>query len=85
LLQQVAKEQNATAAQIALAWLLAKKPWFVSIPGTTKANRLEENLGAVEIQLSSAKLEKINQALLTLEVKGARYSEQQLSFVESGK
>jgi aryl-alcohol dehydrogenase-like predicted oxidoreductase len=85
LLQEVAKEQNATAAQIALAWLLAKKPWIVPIPGTTKANRLDENLGAVEIQLSSANLEKINQALLTLEVKGARYSEQHQNFVKSKK
>jgi aryl-alcohol dehydrogenase-like predicted oxidoreductase len=85
LLQKVAREQEATPAQIALAWLLAQKPWIVPIPGTTKVNRLEENLAAVDIQLSAANIEEINKALSTLEVKGARYSAQQQSFVETSK
>jgi aryl-alcohol dehydrogenase-like predicted oxidoreductase len=85
LLQKVAREQEATPAQIALAWLLAQKPWIVPIPGTTKVNRLEENLAAVDIQLSAANIEEINKALSILEVKGARYSAQQQSFVETSK
>jgi aryl-alcohol dehydrogenase-like predicted oxidoreductase len=85
LLESVARELNATPAQIALAWLLAQKPWIVPIPGTTKVNRLEENLGAIDIQLSTANLEEISQALSTLEVKEARYSEQQQKFLERQK
>jgi aryl-alcohol dehydrogenase-like predicted oxidoreductase len=85
LLQKVAREQEATPAQIALAWLLAQKPWIVPIPRTTKVNRLEENLAAVDIQLSAANIEEINKALSILEVKGARYSAQQQSFVETPK
>lgn len=85
LLQRVAKEKNATAAQIALAWLLAQKPWIVPIPGTTKLKRLEENLGAVQIELSAANLEEIGQALSTLEVKGARYPEQHQKFLAHQK
>ncbi len=75
LLGRLAKDRNATSAQIALAWLLAQKPWIVPIPGTTKLHRLEENLGAVNIDLTAADLEEIGNAVSAIEVKGARYSE----------
>ena len=76
LLGKIAKEKNATNAQIALAWLLAQKPWIVPIPGTTKLHRLEENIGAAEVKLSANDLKEINEALAKIEVQGARYSEQ---------
>lgn len=76
LLARIAKEKNATNAQIALAWLLAKKPWIVPIPGTTKMHRLQENVGAVEVKLTDNDLKEINKALSTIDVQGARYSEQ---------
>lgn len=76
LLGKIAKETNATSAQIALAWLLAQKPWIVPIPGTTKIHRLEENVGAAALTLGEADLKEINEALSTIEVQGARYSEQ---------
>lgn len=76
LLSRIAKERNATAAQIALAWLLAQKPWIVPIPGTTKLHRLEENLGAVDLTLTDDDLKEINDALSKIEVHGARYNEQ---------
>ena len=75
LLGQVAKEKNATPAQIALAWLLAQKPWIVPIPGTTKLNRLEENLGAASVQLTPAELRAIDGAAAKIKVQGARYQE----------
>jgi len=73
LLGEIAKRKKATPAQIALAWLLAPKPWIVPIPGTTKMNRLEENLGAVEIELTSDDLRAIESAASQVEVQGARY------------
>lgn len=76
LLGSIATEKNASPAQIALAWLLAQKPWIVPIPGTTKLHRLEENLGAADIQLSGNDLKEINEALSNIEVQGNRYSEQ---------
>ena len=76
LLGTIAKDKNATSAQIALAWLLAQKPWIVPIPGTTKLHRLEENLGAADIQLSEHDLNEINAALADIEIQGQRYSEQ---------
>jgi len=76
LLGKIAKEKNATNAQIALAWLLAQKPWIVPIPGTTKVHRLQENVGAVEVELADNDLKEINKALSTINVQGARYSEQ---------
>jgi aryl-alcohol dehydrogenase-like predicted oxidoreductase len=76
LLGIIAKEKEATSAQIALSWLLAQKPWIVPIPGTTKLHRLKENLAAAEIELSDTDLEKINEALSNIEVQGNRYSEQ---------
>lgn len=76
LLGKMAKERNATAAQIALAWLLAQKPWIVPIPGTTKLHRLEENLGSADITLGEDDLTAIQDAVGKIEVQGARYPEQ---------
>jgi aryl-alcohol dehydrogenase-like predicted oxidoreductase len=76
LLGGIAKEKDATSAQIALAWLLAQKPWIVPIPGTTKIHRLDENLGSAEITLTNDDLNQINIALSKIDVQGARYSEQ---------
>jgi aryl-alcohol dehydrogenase-like predicted oxidoreductase len=75
LLGRIAKRKNATPAQIALAWLLAQKPWIVPIPGTTKLNRLEENIGAVSIELTADDLRDINEAASKITVQGARYPE----------
>lgn len=75
LLTNIAKEKEATTAQIALAWILAQKPWIAPIPGTTKLHRLEENLGSVNIELSPENLQKINEAASKIEIQGARYSE----------
>jgi aryl-alcohol dehydrogenase-like predicted oxidoreductase len=75
LLGQIAKRKKATPAQIALAWLLAQKPWIVPIPGTTKLNRLEENIGAVEVELTPDDLAEIENAASQIEVQGARYPE----------
>ncbi|QES88409.1 aldo/keto reductase [Rhizosphaericola mali] len=75
LLKSVAVEKNATPAQIALAWLLAQKPFIVPIPGTTKLHRLEENLGAVNVELSVEDLETINAAANKLNLQGERYPE----------
>jgi aryl-alcohol dehydrogenase-like predicted oxidoreductase len=76
LLVEVAKRKNATPAQIALAWLLAQKPWIVPIPGTTKLHRLEENLGAVSVELTPSDLLEIDRASSAIKVEGARYPEQ---------
>jgi aryl-alcohol dehydrogenase-like predicted oxidoreductase len=75
LLGEIAKSRNATPAQIALAWLLAQKPWIVPIPGTTKLHRLEENIGAVAIELSAEDLRQIESAASKITVEGARYPE----------
>ena len=75
LLGAIAKRKNATPAQIALAWLLAQKPWIVPIPGTTKLKRLEENVGAVEIELTQDDLREIESTASQIEVQGARYPE----------
>jgi aryl-alcohol dehydrogenase-like predicted oxidoreductase len=76
LLGNIAQEKQATPAQIALAWLLAQKPWIVPIPGTTKIHRLEENLGAVEIELTENDLAQIEDAASKIEIEGARYPQQ---------
>ena len=73
-LKTIAGEKQATPAQIALAWLLAQKPWIVPIPGTTKLHRLQENIGATAIQLSPDDLTKINTAASEIQIQGARYS-----------
>jgi len=75
LLGRIAKKKNATPAQIALAWLLAQKPWIVPIPGTTKLHRLDENLGAVNVQLTPDDLGDIESAAAKIKVEGARYPE----------
>jgi aryl-alcohol dehydrogenase-like predicted oxidoreductase len=73
LLETLAVEKKAAAAQIALAWLLAQEPWIVPIPGTTKLNRLEENVGAAAIELSTEDLRRIGDALTHIQIQGDRY------------
>ena len=75
LLGKIAERKKATPAQIALSWLLAQKPWIVPIPGTTKLHRLEENIGAVAIELSAHDLQQIESAASEISVQGARYPE----------
>ena len=75
LLSSFAEQKKATPAQIALAWLLAKKPWIVPIPGTTKLHRLEENLGAADVELTSDDLRAIESASANIKFEGARYSD----------
>jgi aryl-alcohol dehydrogenase-like predicted oxidoreductase len=76
LLKKVAKQKHATPGQIALSWLLAQKPWIVPIPGTTKLNRLEENIGAAKVTLTSEELIDIKSALEKIKVVGDRYPEE---------
>jgi len=73
LLTNIAKQKNTTPAQIALAWLFAQKPWIVPIPGTTKLHRLEENIGAVDIVLTTDDLQNIEDAAAEIKIEGARY------------
>ncbi|MGE5283491.1 MAG: aldo/keto reductase [Actinomycetota bacterium] len=75
LLGKIAERKNSTPAQIALAWLLAQKPWIVPIPGTTKLHRLDENIGAVAVELTSDDLREIDDAAAQIPVQGARYPE----------
>jgi len=75
LLGEIAKRKKATPAQIALAWLLAQKPWIVPIPGTTKLKRLEENIGSAEIQFTAEDLREIESAASKISVQGDRYPE----------
>ena len=76
LLGEIAERKQATPAQIALAWLLAQKPWIVPIPGTTKLHRLEENIGAAGVELTPDDLRDIERAVSKITVQGARYPEQ---------
>ncbi len=76
LLQNVGDQKKATPAQIALAWLLAQKPWIVPIPGTTKLNRLEENIAAADVELTQDELKRIDEALAQISVTGERYPEE---------
>jgi aryl-alcohol dehydrogenase-like predicted oxidoreductase len=82
LLARIAKERNATPAQIALAWLLSQKPWIVPIPGTTKLHRLEENLASVNITLNATDLKEITSAISMIDVQGVRYSEQAQKMID---
>jgi aryl-alcohol dehydrogenase-like predicted oxidoreductase len=75
LLGSIAEQKQVTPAQIAIAWLLAQKPWIVPIPGTTKLHRLEENIGAVSVELTPADLRDIDNAASKIAVQGARYPE----------
>jgi aryl-alcohol dehydrogenase-like predicted oxidoreductase len=78
LVKSVAERKRTTPAQVALAWLLAQKPWIVPIPGTTKLHRLEENLGAVNVELTEADLKEIDEASSSLKLEGARLPEAML-------
>jgi len=75
LVTEIAARRKVTEAQIALAWLLARKPWIVPIPGTTKLHRLEENIGAVDVKLTAHDLQEIEDILSQIEIQGHRYSE----------
>jgi aryl-alcohol dehydrogenase-like predicted oxidoreductase len=83
LVRKVADRKQATPAQIALAWLLAKQPWIVPIPGTTKLHRLEENLGSVEIQLNSDDLRELDEGSSRIEIQGERLPESILAMSET--
>src|SRR6185436_19634434 len=82
LLERVAAKKKATPAQIALAWLLARKPWIVPIPGTRRMDHLEENLGAIDIALSPADLRDIDAELAKVTVHGGRMSVQHMKAVD---
>jgi aryl-alcohol dehydrogenase-like predicted oxidoreductase len=75
LLNQFAQRKNATTAQIALAWVLAQKPWIIPIPGTTKLHRLEENIGAANIEFSKEELQEMEEASSHIKILGERYPE----------
>jgi aryl-alcohol dehydrogenase-like predicted oxidoreductase len=75
LVSEFAKQKKVTPAQIALAWILAQKPWIVPIPGTTKIHRLEENLGGANVELTANDLRELNEATSKIDIKGARYPE----------
>jgi len=75
LLGRFAQQKKATPAQVALAWLLAQKPWIVPIPGTTKLHRLEENIGAASVELSASDVRELETAASKIAVQGARYPE----------
>jgi aryl-alcohol dehydrogenase-like predicted oxidoreductase len=75
LLTSIGKQKNATPAQVALAWILAQKPWFVPIPGTTKLSRLDENIGSVSLELSADDVREITEAAEKIKVEGDRYPE----------
>ena len=74
-LKKFAAQKQTTPARIALAWLLAQKPWIVPIPGTTKLSRLEENIGAADMSLTAKELREIDQAVSKIRLVGARYPE----------
>jgi aryl-alcohol dehydrogenase-like predicted oxidoreductase len=75
LVTEIARDKGATPAQIALAWLLAQKPWIAPIPGTRKLERLEENLGGADVDLTAEDLERIAAVLASVDVQGGRYNE----------
>ena len=81
-MKRVAERKHATPAQIALAWLLAQKPWIVPIPGTTKLHRLEENLAAVNVRLDANDLGEIEEGSAGIEIKGASLPEAVMAMVE---
>jgi aryl-alcohol dehydrogenase-like predicted oxidoreductase len=82
LLRAIAAKKGATKAQLALAWLLAQKPWIAPIPGTTKLHRLEENLGGANVTLTAADLAQIEAALARIKVEGDRYPESAQAMVD---
>ncbi|HEX7729277.1 MAG TPA: aldo/keto reductase [Terracidiphilus sp.] len=83
LLTGIAKQKEATPAQVALAWLLKQKPWIVPIPGTTKLSRLDENLGSLKVELSAAELVDLNEAAAKIQIVGDRYPEHIAKMTES--
>ncbi len=85
LLRRVAAENHATPAQVALAWLLAQKPWIVPIPGTRNIDHLIENLGAIEVQLTPADLSEIETACSGITVHGGRMNEAQMDYVDDAE
>jgi len=84
LLKRFAEKKNATPAQIALAWLLAQKPWIVPIPGTRNMDHLNENLGAIAVELTAADLEELETDFSTLTVHGGRMSAKHMRDVDQG-
>jgi len=82
LLKRFAENKNATSAQIALAWLLAQKPWIVPIPGTRNIDHLNENLSAIRVELSSADLRDLDTAFAKVKVHGGRMNEEQMRVVD---
>jgi aryl-alcohol dehydrogenase-like predicted oxidoreductase len=82
IIRDIANKKNVTSAQIALAWLLAKKPWIVPIPGTTKLHRLEENIAALTVELSDIEIQEIESAASKIEIKGERYSENSQKMID---
>jgi aryl-alcohol dehydrogenase-like predicted oxidoreductase len=82
LVARIAAEKDATSAQVALAWVLAQKPWIVPIPGTTKLHRLEENLGAVAVELTADDLRAIDEATAGIEIAGDRYAPAQQAMID---
>jgi aryl-alcohol dehydrogenase-like predicted oxidoreductase len=81
MIGKIAERKHATPAQVALAWLLAQKPWIVPIPGTTKLHRLQENIGGAEVELTADDLKDLNEVLAKQPVQGARYTEQMMKMV----
>jgi aryl-alcohol dehydrogenase-like predicted oxidoreductase len=82
LLSSIADEKRVTRAQVALAWLLAQKPWIAPIPGTTKVHRMEENVGAADIEITAEDLRRIQDAISRIDVQGSRYNEAQLAAID---
>jgi aryl-alcohol dehydrogenase-like predicted oxidoreductase len=82
LLKRIAREKNATPAQLALAWLLAQRPWIVPIPGTTKLHRLQENIGVATVELTAADLAEIERAVAAIQVEGDRYPPQLQAMID---
>ena len=82
LLQQQAEKKGCTMAQLALAWILSRRPWIVPIPGTTKLSRLEENIGAANVEFEPQELDELNSKLDQIQIYGERYNAQQESLVE---
>jgi aryl-alcohol dehydrogenase-like predicted oxidoreductase len=82
VLQQLARKKGATSSQIALAWLLAQKPWIVPIPGTRRRDYLNENLGSVAVSLSEAELQGLEAAFAGVKVHGGRMNEMQMRIVD---
>ena len=80
--RRIANAKNATPAQVALAWLLAKKPWIVPIPGTRRLKRLDENLGAVDLPLTDEDIAELDQASGRINVQGERYPEQMQAMID---